>query len=270
MPKKYNLKKENNTNAPTVHFEAVKVFPYVNLSSKIPIMYDQGNLGCCTANALCYAYIANDNKYNPSRIFLYYNERKLDMDIPDDAGSTLSQGITALKKYGVCTEISCPYIQSKFAIKPSNAAYSEGLKHEVIQASIVKQTLQSLKGCLTSGEPFVVGIQIYDSFESDAVAANGIVPMPDVQNENLLGGHAVICVGYDDGNKWWIMKNSWGDKWGANGYFYLPYAYLTNLDLAGDIWKITKVNTFFGAENRTKIAQYVILQKHENNKHKKK
>jgi C1A family cysteine protease len=98
--------------------------------------------------------------------------------------------------------------------------------------------LNSMKKCLLSGFPFVIGICVYDSFESHEVANTGMVPLPK-PSETLLGGHAVLCCGYDDVKQCWIMRNSWGVNWGNKGYFYLPYAYLTNPSLASDAWTIT-------------------------------
>jgi C1A family cysteine protease len=214
----------------------------VDLRNKLNVTYDQGNLGSCTANALCYSFVFNDNKWNPSRLFLYYNERMLDKTIDQDVGSTLSEGIIALEKYGVCSESTWPYNINNFKIKPPTSAYTEGLKHEVLNANRVQQTLSSMKGCLISGYPFVVGIEVYSSFESQSVAKTGYVPMPNTLTEQFLGGHAVICVGYNDAKSVWIMKNSWGTSWGDHGYFYLPYNYLLSSQLAGDMWQVTKVS----------------------------
>ena len=224
--------------------------PKVDLRSKIKIMYDQGNIGSCTANALCYAYVFNASTFSPSRLFLYYNERVLDGgDYTIDDGSTLSQGINALETYGVCKESSWAYITNNIAVKPTKQAYDEGIKNEVLMASRVLQTMDSMKGCLISGYPFVVGFEVYSSFESSAVATTGRVPMPNTATEQLLGGHACICLGYDDSKNVWIMQNSWGTGWGDKGYFYLPYAYLTSPSLAGDMWRILKVTTTPGNGN---------------------
>jgi len=233
----------------------------IDLRNKINIMYDQGQLGSCTANALCYSFILNDPTYKPSRLFLYYNVRMLDNNIPNDDGSTLTQGINALIRYGVCSESNWPYIIPKFAIKPTNVSYTEGLKHQVISASRVLQTLDSLKGCLISGKPFVVGIYVYESFMSNTVSRTGNVPLPNVNTEQLLGGHAIICIGYNDTRKVWIMKNSWGPNWGDNGYFYLPFSYLLNTSLSGDVWKINQVEVL-PKNVKIKVSKILELSKH--------
>ena len=98
-----------------------------------------------------------------------------------------------------------------------------------------------MKMSLSKANPFVVGIVVYESFESDTVAKSGYVPMPNVTSEAMLGGHAVLCVGYNDIKKVWIMRNSWGTSWGDRGYFYLPYAYLLDNTLTSDLWNISKM-----------------------------
>jgi C1A family cysteine protease len=236
----------------------------VDLRNKLPVVYDQGNLGSCTANALCYCFDYIDTTFFPSRLYLYYNERLLDKSINQDAGSTLSQGIIALEKYGICSEKLCPYVISNFKNKPTNDAYIEGSKHTVLSANRVMQTMSSIKGCLNQNLPFVTGIMVYSSFESNEVAKTGYVPMPNTKKEQFLGGHAVTCVGYDDAKSVWIMKNSWGSNWGDRGCFYLPYNYLLSPLLAGDMWQINKVRVM---STQQKI---IINKKLEANKHLKK
>lgn len=212
----------------------------VDLRHKLPPVYDQGTLGSCTANALCAAFEYDAPGYMGSRLFLYYNERLLEGDVPDDNGAFLSTGINSMKKYGICPESDHPYVPSKFAVKPLAKCYTNALKHRVITARNILPTLASMKACLSSGFPFVVGISIFDSFESDAVAITGIVPMP-LPTETKLGGHAVLVCGYNDKQKWFIVRNSWGTQWGDKGYFYLPYAYLINPNWSSDLWNITSV-----------------------------
>jgi C1A family cysteine protease len=99
-----------------------------------------------------------------------------------------------------------------------------------------------MKGCLASGYPFVFGFSVYESFESPEVLDTGVVPMPS-DGEAQLGGHAVLAVGYDDATARFIIRNSWGTSWGDGGYGYMPYAYLTDSDLAADFWTIRVVES---------------------------
>jgi len=251
MQKIYNLKlSPPDRDIDLLTYTSTKLPKKIDYRNKYSVIYDQANLGSCTACAMCYAYQYLGNK-TPSRLFLYYNERVLDNNnhVSIDDGSTLSQGINSLTKHGVCNEVTWPYVVNKsngsvanWATKPTTDAYTEGLKYKLIKANKVKQNLLSLKGCLNDGFPFVCGILVYSSFESNSVAFNGRVPMPNTRKERLLGGHAIICVGYDDSIQSFIMLNSWGTGWGVKGSFYLPYKYLTDTFLSADFWRITNIN----------------------------
>ncbi len=94
-----------------------------------------------------------------------------------------------------------------------------------------------MKGCLASGYPYVFGMTVYESFESQSVAQSGHAQMP-AAGEQVVGGHAVLAVGYDDSQQWFIVRNSWGNGWGMQGYFTLPYAYMTNQGLTSDYWTV--------------------------------
>ena len=220
--------------------------PKIDLRLKCPIIYDQGNLGSCTANALLCLYQYDAPKFIGSRLFLYYNERLIDGTVNEDAGSYLETGIYAMKKYGVCKEILWPYNISKFNVKPNGFCYTEALTHQVIEAYQVQPNAYDMKACLNTGEPFVFGFAVFSNFESISVAKTGFVTVP-TKNDQFLGGHAVVCVGYDDNllyngiKGYWICRNSWGALWGDRGYFYLPYKYLEIPNIFSDLWKITKV-----------------------------
>lgn len=208
---------------------------------KMPPVYDQGNIGSCTAQALCAAYQFMDtNGFQGSRLFLYYNERKLDNNIPDDTGATLASGIKCLTKYGLCPEESWPYNESQFASEPPISCYQSALAEVCLKAKHISNDRNTMRNVLNSGLPFVVGIQVYASFESNAVAATGVVGMPKPK-DTYLGGHAVLVVGYNHLKQQWIVRNSWGDAWGDKGYFYLPYNYLLNPKLCSDMWVMTSI-----------------------------
>jgi C1A family cysteine protease len=218
--------------------------PAVDLRPQCPPIYDQGQLGCCTGNGWAAAIqflqmkqgIAN---FTPSRLFIYYNERVLDNDVPQDAGAAISDGAHAVSTQGCPHEDLWPYDITKFADPPPQPAVDDGLKHLALQVQQVSQDLTSMKEVLASGLPIVIGFVVYQSFETDAVTKTGIVPLPG-HHEKKLGGHCVVVVGYDDSQSRFIMRNSWGTTWGMQGYFTMPYAYLTNPRLSSDFWMVTK------------------------------
>jgi C1A family cysteine protease len=210
----------------------------IDLRNKFSKVYDQGSLGSCLACTFCAIIGYINPKINGSRLFLYYNERMFQNDISVDNGSSLPNGVLALKKYGICSESKWPYIIDNFSIRPSNICYKEALNYKFNKVFNINNTRKNMKKYLNSGYPFIVGIQIYSSFENDNVSQTGIVTMPDTTNETCLGGHAVVCCGYNEKSKMWIMRNSWGTNWGDKGYFYLPYSYLENDNLTTDFWFI--------------------------------
>ena len=260
MARKYTLKSERCDNRAKLtheHFAATpaKSLPaFVNLAAKFPPCYDQGDLGSCTANALAGVFQFDDCAFYGSRMFLYYNERKRDNNLKDDAGSTVSCGIVSLTMDGIAPEADWPYVTKKFNVCPPSTAYKDALKHKAIVSSHIAQDLQSLKTCLANGLPIAIGIMVYKSFESQQVTRNGIVPMP-APSEECLGGHAVVVVGYNDVTGRWILRNSWGTSWGDHGYFYLPYAYLlTSAHLASDFWVVGSVTN--GAKIMAALERY--------------
>lgn len=216
----------------------------VDLRDQYSNIYNQGSLGSCTANALAMAFDFTRIKESlpvlePSRLFLYYNERMMENSVDRDDGAELRTGVKACAKFGNCAETIWPYQIDKFTVRPDSICYSAASANLVKKyMRIDNSKLSLLKGCLVDGFTFVCGISVYESFESDQVTATGIVPIPDVSSEELYGGHAVTCVGYDDSKKVFIMRNSWGPQWGDKGHFYIPYAYLTNTDLAADFWTL--------------------------------
>jgi C1A family cysteine protease len=214
----------------------------VDLRLKFQAPYDQGALGSCTANALCGVVGYLDPKMLGSRLFLYYNERVMEGTVGEDSGAFLEDGVKSLETYGICPETMWGYDVSKFTVRPHDDCYKEALDHQVLHAKQIYNDLHTMRSALSEGHPFVVGIMIYESFESAGVAQHGMVPMPAVAaGEQTLGGHAVCCVGYNDVKKVWIMRNSWGSGWGDGGYFYLPYDYLLDSSLATDLWTIIKM-----------------------------
>lgn len=219
----------------------------VDLRDKCPPVFDQGQLGSCTANAIANAHLFEQHRqhnpdiFTPSRLFIYYNERDLEGTVDQDSGAQIRDGFKTLADLGVCGEWRVPYNIGQFTRKPSDRAYEVALEHRsLVYRRLDNTQLDQLRGCLVDGTPFVFGFTVYESFESDVVARTGVVPLP-ADGEQTVGGHAVLCVGYDDSKQRFLVMNSWGTGWGMSGYFTIPYAYLTNTDLADDFWTVTTV-----------------------------
>src|SRR5262245_59852994 len=225
----------------------VKALPKkVDLRKTCPPSYDQGPLGSCTANAIGAALEFNQikqkeaDRFTPSRLFIYYQERVMENTVREDAGAMIRDGIKSVAKIGAPPETDWAYDIAKFTQRPPRKAYADAPLGKAIEYRRVVQTPTQMKGCLAEGFPFVIGFSVYESFESDAVARTGKAPMP-AKAEKLLGGHAVLVVGYDDAAKRFLVRNSWGTEWAMGGYFTIPYDYYTDSNLADDLWTVRHV-----------------------------
>lgn len=220
--------------------------PSIDLRPGCPPVYDQGQLGSCTANAIAAAIQFEQIRqkepkpFAPSRLFIYYNERVMEHTVGQDAGAQIRDGIKSVNHIGACPETDWPYVIANFTRKPPTRAFKDAPLGKAVSYQRVVQTLDQMKGCLAAGFPIALGISVYESFESQQVAKSGVVPMP-APSEKLLGGHAILAVGYNDARQRFIMRNSWGTSWGMQGYFTIPYAYLTDSNLCDDLWTIRMV-----------------------------
>jgi len=243
--------------APVMAVEALPAS--VDLRPQCPPVYDQGQLGSCTGNAIAGAMEYERDRqglsdFVPARLFIYYNERAMEGTVSSDSGAMIRDGIKVVNSEGVCPETLWPYDTGMFAVKPPKRCYVAALTDRLVQYEAV-QTLADLKDAISSKLAVVFGFTVYESFESPQVAQTGVLPMPDVQTESAVGGHAVVAVGYSDPKGHVIVRNSWGPSWGAAGYFYMPYQYMTgtatNSDstpingayLASDFWALELVSS---------------------------
>jgi C1A family cysteine protease len=228
--------------------EPMKAMPStVSLRQQMPPVYDQGQLGSCTANSVGAVLEFNELRQKegdaatPSRLFIYYNERAMEGTIAQDSGAEIRDGIKSVAQLGAPPETLWPYDITKFARKPPAAAYRAGVKHQAIRYARVSQATIAIQSVLAAGFPISFGFTVYESFESD-VGANGVVPMPQ-PDEKTLGGHAVVAVGYKTirGQLYFECRNSWGPGWADQGYFWMPASYITSASLARDFWVIEQV-----------------------------
>lgn len=224
------------------HFEVkssrAKRFLTVSLKRRMSEVEDQGYLGSCTANAFAgnleYLWLLKEDPFQASRLFIYYNERAYINEIYVDGGAYIRDGIKTLVAHGVCSETTVPYIEKDFSKKPSDEAYTEALARRI--STYYRLTdMDSLKQCLSDRFPFVFGTTLFESFESERTETRGTVSMPK-PGEQELGGHAMLCVGYNDNTQRFVVRNSWGSDWGSKGYCTIPYEYM--MRFARDFWTV--------------------------------
>ena len=232
----------------SITIEDAEEIPVYNLEVEDDHTYIANGIAVhnCTANAIAGAIEFDQIKqgqtpFVPSRLFIYYNEREIEGTVDSDSGAMLRDGVKSVATQGVCDETEWPYDISQFAVQPPPQCYQDALACKATLYRRIVQNLSQMKGCLASGYPFVFGFVVYESFESDEVAQTGIVPMPQY-GEQILGGHAICAVGYDNTQQTFTFRNSWSASWGDQGYGYMPYTYLTNPQLASDFWTIHSVS----------------------------
>jgi C1A family cysteine protease len=205
---------------------------------------NQGSLGSCTGQSIAGAIeLLNKRggKHNDvSRLFIYYYERLILGTVNYDSGAYIRDGIKATNKYGASLESLWPHDIRKFRQEPITEAKNDALNRKVTRY----ERVNDFNGCidaLTNGYPIIMGFRVYDSFMSKNVARTGIMPYPNTKREKLLGGHAVLLVGYDKRKKVFIARNSWGTNWGDKGYFYMPFD-IVKPNMSSDYWIIKSVN----------------------------
>jgi hypothetical protein len=217
----------------------------VDLRTYCSPIEDQGNLGSCTGQAIAGAIeLLNKRNRKPtdvSRLFIYYYERMLLGTTNYDSGAYIRDGIKVTNKYGASLESYWPYDIKKYRLEPLLEAKNDALNRKVTRY----ERVENFNGCidaLSNGYPIVMGFSVYSSFMTTTVAKTGKMPYPNVRREQLLGGHAVLIVGYDKTKKVFIVRNSWGTGWGDAGYFYMPFDVVTNTSMSSDFWIIKEVN----------------------------
>ncbi|WP_052487760.1 C1 family peptidase [Gordoniibacillus kamchatkensis] len=247
--RKYPLKKEPRDLRDYHFMSATYVRPadlpeQIDLRPHLSPVVDQGPLGSCTANAIVsglreYLLLQSRDSFTPlSRLFLYWHERELEGHIGEDSGAYIRDGMKVLQQLGVCPERDYPYRVDHFADRPTVQAETDARAYRIAEYHRVLD-LDALKAALAEQQPVVIGLLLYESFESPEVASTGKVPLPRKTRERVLGGHAMLAVGYKNqarGQGYVIVRNSWGEGWGDHGYCYIPYRMFRDPSLMLDMW----------------------------------
>ena len=213
----------------------------VDLTKGMPNCENQGNLGACTAfaigGAVQYALLKQGKTLlNPSKLFVYYEERLREGTVNEDSGAMIRTGFKVIADKGFANEKDWPYIVRRFKRKPVEVAYTRSKLDVVDKYERVDTSLLALRTALATGNPVVLGMPVFEGMMSEETAQSGVVYKPTRFEQNM-GGHAVLLMGYDDKKKSFLVRNSWGRDWGKNGYFELSYDYAT-MDMLMDAWVI--------------------------------
>jgi C1A family cysteine protease len=217
----------------------------VDLRQYCSAIENQGNLGSCTGQAIAGAIELinkrNGRNFDVSRLFIYYYERLLEGTVNYDSGAYIRDGIRATYNYGAPLENLWPYNINKFRTMPPSTAIADGAKRKVTSYERASD-FNAVVDAIGNGYPVIIGFKVYTSFETISVARTGIMPYPNTSRERLLGGHAVLLVGYNKTNNTFIARNSWGAGWGDRGYFYMPFQVIQNTNMSSDFWVIKSIN----------------------------
>lgn len=211
-------------------------------TAHMPPVYDQGPVSSCTGNGTAALDDFTRHKLTgrfltPSRLAIYYGAREREQATQEDGGAMIADAIQTVVKQGAAPESLWPYSPSMVLVKPSIDYYTEAAKHEVDNWSRVSQADYYIGHCLQIlGLPVVFGIDLFPAFESDAVAATGMVPMP-AKHATPIGGHCMVIVARDAKRGLYGVRNSWGVDWGIKGYCWMPRPYVLS-QLASDFWAI--------------------------------
>jgi len=218
--------------------------PAVSLLASAGPVKNQSDEGSCTAHAgtgamewIFRAYHKAQPILSPQ--YLYACELLRQGNFPEDSGSDGQTLCESMIFKGCCLESAYPYVAGQI-LSPTAAQdatarhYAMGAYHGVGGSAVAASVLGD-----PVPWPLLIGFTVYNSFESDAVAATGIVPLPKPQ-EAVLGGHEVLCLGYDIGVNptirpqgcppAFLIRNSWGAGWGLNGNCWMPREYFDMAD----------------------------------------
>lgn len=217
----------------------------VDLRSHCSPVEDQEDIGSCAANAVVGAMEfhqrrAGQDAVDLSRLFLYYNARKLADNEQNDSGTFIHHAMAAVLAYGVCPESMWPYQRAMWSTRPIQPCYDAALEFEAV--SYARTPLgPACKAAVAAGLPVVFGACLPAEMIQEEAGLTGRISLPSGSWPAPGGGHAMLIVGYDDADGTWLIRNSWGTKWGEGGYARVPYAVMDRYGMPSQFWVIGQI-----------------------------
>lgn len=211
---------------------------------------DQGTIGSCAANAAVGALEYHQRRSNLpdtdlSRLFVYYNARRLAGNEAQDSGTFIHHAMAAILAYGACPEAMWPYQKAMWATRPIDPCYTAASGFAAIMYARAAPG-DACKAALVASLPIVFGAVLPAEMLQREAAATGRIEVPRGAWPEPGGGHAMLIVGYDDARGCWLIRNSWGADWGDGGYAQVPYEVMERYGIPGQFWVLGAVDQSAG------------------------
>lgn len=202
----------------------------VDLSAELPHPGDQGEQNSCTGWAVAYAVKSFQEHrelgwaFNEKHLFsptFLYNQ----LNHGEDRGAVLDDVIKLLIYEGAVPLSLMPYHDDDYTTQPDEEIkeVAQGFR-SLSHRRINEQDVNQLKSFLAAGEPIVLSVYMYENFSRRNMAKSGNIYSEAVGD--MVGGHAIVTVGYNDDKHAIKVLNSWGKRWGENGYGWIDYDFV--------------------------------------------
>jgi hypothetical protein len=199
-------------------------------------------------------------KFSPAFVYNQINDGR-------DAGSQVGRAFEVMRDLGAASLAEMPYDPADYKTRPNETARERAARFRARKVAFLFKgrsfywggapaDIDAAKTFLSSAQqPFTMAIPIFKDFPAGSVAADYIYTLSqEPSKENFRGLHAVTCVGYDDSLKAFRIVNSWGPRWGDNGFLWLDQEFVRLW--GGDAWAVAEPG---GPKGRASLGRLVSL-----------